>query len=149
MKYPLFLALLNTCALGTSIAAENPLTEHRWQHRLLIAFADSESNAHVSELKAAVSAAACELGDRDLLVGWSFAQGESRVGDELLSAQEADALRQLLPESSHQFTAILIGKDGGIKASYADVPALEEIFALIDGMPMRRSEMHSQPAPCN
>ena len=42
------------------------------------------------------------------------------------------------------FRILLIGKDGGVKASYSEVPELSEVFGLIDAMPMRRDEMRRQ-----
>ena len=48
-----------------------------------------------------------------------------------------------------QFAAILIGKDGGEKYRRYDVPELDGIFALIDGMPMRQDEMSQNPVDCS
>ena len=42
---------------------------------------------------------------------------------------------------SHDYMAWLIGKDGGVKKVYDKPAPVKEIFALIDGMPMRRQEM--------
>jgi hypothetical protein len=149
MKYPIMLTLLGAYALGSSVAAAESLAAHRWQHRLLIGFANSEDDVRVDALNKSFTAAACELEDRDLIVGWSFKFGGSRLGDQALSAQDAESLRQMPDGQSHEFMVTLIGKDGGVKARYADVPSLVEIFALIDGMPMRRSEMRSRPSPCD
>ncbi|WP_425145574.1 DUF4174 domain-containing protein [Deinococcus sp.] len=40
--------------------------------------------------------------------------------------------------------AALIGKDGGVKASYATPPSLTAVLALIDTMPMRQQEGRSR-----
>ena len=40
--------------------------------------------------------------------------------------------------------AALIGKDGGVKASYATPPSLTAVLALIDTMPMRQQERRSR-----
>ena len=42
--------------------------------------------------------------------------------------------------STSEFRLILIGKDGGIKLNSRKI-SLEEIFSLIDKMPMRQEEM--------
>ena len=39
------------------------------------------------------------------------------------------------------FAVFLIGKDGGIKMRKEKVVPMEEIFRLIDSMPMRQAEM--------
>jgi hypothetical protein len=46
------------------------------------------------------------------------------------------------------FRVLLIGKDGGEKLRFADVPDLQAIYAVIDGMPMRSREMSSDPGRC-
>ena len=39
---------------------------------------------------------------------------------------------------------ILLGKDGGIKLKRNDRVKFEEIFSLIDSMPMRKDEMRQK-----
>ena len=46
---------------------------------------------------------------------------------------------KLVPHADYM--AWLIGKDGGIKQTYNKPASVKEIFALIDGMPMRKQEM--------
>ena len=43
-----------------------------------------------------------------------------------------------------QFTLLLIGKDGGIRLSSKKVIPKEQLFALIDTMPMRQDEIKRQ-----
>ena len=43
------------------------------------------------------------------------------------------------------FNILLIGKDGGVKSVWSRVVETKEIFALVDAMPMRRSEMKRNP----
>jgi hypothetical protein len=43
------------------------------------------------------------------------------------------------------FSVALIGKDGGEKARRAQPISSEELFALVDAMPMRREEMRARP----
>lgn len=44
------------------------------------------------------------------------------------------------PEKNKPFTVQLIGLDGGIKFTSEEMVTKEKIFAMIDAMPMRRSE---------
>jgi hypothetical protein len=148
MRYPVIVSLLGACALGSSAGFAEPLSAYRWQHRVLIAFATSAADPRVAAFEEAIALDICELHDRDLVVGYSFRDGSSRLGDRELSETDAEALRQMHPSAPDDFVVMLVGKDGGVKARYADVPWLAEIFALIDGMPMRRSEMRSRPSPC-
>ena len=41
--------------------------------------------------------------------------------------------------------AILVGKDGGVKLRQNAQVKLNDIFALIDAMPMRQEEMRQKP----
>ena len=43
---------------------------------------------------------------------------------------------------------VLVGKDGGAKLRTAEVPDLDALFDLIDGMPMRIAEMRRRGTPC-
>jgi hypothetical protein len=46
------------------------------------------------------------------------------------------------------FSALLIGKDGSEKLRLNEVPDLQAIYAVIDGMPMRSREMSADPSLC-
>jgi hypothetical protein len=60
-------------------------------------------------------------------------------------ASEAKALRTRYgAEDGSTFTALLIGKDGGVKWRDREPADLSRIFSLIDSMPMRRQEMTRQ-----
>lgn len=48
---------------------------------------------------------------------------------------------------SDTFTLLLIGKDGGEKYRVGKPTAAQELFAIIDAMPMRQSEMHRNKKP--
>ena len=78
---------------------------------------------------------------RDLVVFQLFSD-HGRVGDQPLTAQAVDALRQRLALHAQDRTLILIGKDGGIKRRAPLETPLSEILVQIDAMPMRRNEMN-------
>jgi len=46
------------------------------------------------------------------------------------------------------FAVVLIGKDGGQKLRVNDVPDLQAVYAMVDGMPMRGQEMSADPGRC-
>lgn len=52
-----------------------------------------------------------------------------------------ERLRAALGVEGGAFSLRLIGKDGGVKLARDAVVPMDEIYALIDTMPMRRSEM--------
>ena len=142
-------AVLFAHAVSSGSAEIDPLANYRWNHRVLLVFANSESGGDARLLSRALAASHCETEERDMVVGWIVEDGPSRFGDAEISRETAGLLREGLEVAPGGFAVLLIGKDGGVKARYAEVPALGELFALIDGMPMRRSEMRSRPSACN
>lgn len=148
MRYLIVAAMLSVCTVISSAQDMDPLAEHRWKHRLLIAFANDDADAHANALRTSLAAASCELEDREMVIGWVLSEGSSRLGEAAISDEIAGLLRSGLEIQPGVFAVVLIGKDGGVKARYGSVPALSELFALIDGMPMRRSEMRSSRSVC-
>ena len=124
-----------------SAADDDPLRELRWESRVLLVFATSMTDAKVAEMQAIADASREELVDRDLLFGWVLSDEESRLDGEPVSPEYAERLRDRAGFDADDFGVVLVGKDGGIKARYDGVPDLDAVFALIDGMPMRRREM--------
>ena len=52
--------------------------------------------------------------------------------------------------SSDSFALTLLGRDGGMKLESETAVGMEEVYALIDTMPMRRREMLGYyNAPCS
>jgi len=148
MKYLAIAALLSVFTVTSSAQTTEPLAEHRWKHRLLIAFANASGDSRAAALRTSLAAAKCELDDRDLVIGWVLSEETSRIGEAAMSDESAGVLRSGLRIQPGEFAVLLVGKDGGVKARYTSVPDLSEIFGLIDGMPMRRSEMRSSRAEC-
>lgn len=136
--------------MQTPAAADaNPLSEFRWENRPLLIFATHADDPDVQQTRRALGAVACELNDRDMVIGWILERGESRLGEASIDSATAGAIRSRLRIRQGAFAAVLIGKDGGVKARYAKAPELKEVFVLIDGMPMRRSEMRQRGLNCD
>lgn len=68
-------------------------------------------------------------------------EGTSMVGHQELTAAEAAATRAALGIQAGSFALRLIGKDGSVKLSTESPTPSQEIFALIDSMPMRKAEI--------
>ncbi|WP_260761225.1 DUF4174 domain-containing protein [Mycobacterium sp. SMC-4] len=74
--------------------------------------------------------------------------GNSSLDGHTMDAAEAQRLVARYAIDTEGFTALLIGKDGGEKRRIDGVPDLRAIYAVIDGMPMRSSEMNSAASRC-
>lgn len=134
-------ALLLGALAATNAAVVDPLSALRWESRVLLVFAESDDADEVAAMQAALQSFEPEMIERDLKVGWLLVDGDSRLDDRTIDREQANALRQRTRVDAGSFAVLLIGKDGGVKARYDQVPDLRSVFALIDGMPMRRQEM--------
>ena len=112
----------------------NPLKPYLWKNRILLV----HSNQQLVEL----SKQKADLADRDLLI-FRLSENTPPLPNEVsLTAKERKELRDLYKvDKKEQATFILIGKDGGEKARQKKTLDLAKFFALIDTMPMRKSEM--------
>ncbi len=117
------------------------LDTYRWRKRILVMSAPSEEDERLQDQLEAIAASAAEFNDRDMLLITLLDTGDSRAGEEALTAAEADALRRHLRLAPGSFTVSLIGKDGTIKLTSEEPVPIAEIYALIDTMPMRRREL--------
>lgn len=108
----------------------NRLAEHKRSERLLIVFAPDESDESLIEQKKLVEESETGFEERDLLpvyiAATSPGDAEIRVG---------------FGVERGSFAAVLVGKDGTEKARFESPVATEELFRLIDAMPMRKREM--------
>jgi len=82
--------------------------------------------------------------DRELMVLEIIEQGQSRAGNQLLSEKSVQAIRKRLGVQAGTFQVLLIGKDGGVKLRSREPVSVNDLFGLIDSMPMRQQEMESK-----
>ncbi|MFT6202543.1 MAG: hypothetical protein ACI9V1_000466 [Spirosomataceae bacterium] len=100
------------------------LTDYKWKNRILLVFGNEKNEELLEKQQAIFNAQKSELAERDLIV---FMNPESR------------SMKKLCDETG--FEVILIGKDSGVKKRKTELMSTNELFAIIDAMPMRRSEM--------
>jgi hypothetical protein len=125
-------------ALGTDLAG------YRWKNRLLLIFSPTRSNPNFATFNQDLMRRSLEVDDRDLIVFRILEEGPSQRGKKPLAPEDAENLRRRFGARPGVFTVILIGKDGGVKMVREDHAELQEIFDLIDSMPMRQREMREQ-----
>lgn len=121
-------ARASDAALVTPLpTATADLSAYRWERRPVLVFAPAAEDPAYREQMEMLRAARAGLKERDIVV---------------LTDDDPGALGRLRTGLALDgFTVMLVGKDGGVKLR-ADRPvAAEELFALIDRMPMRRREM--------
>ena len=95
------------------------LAQYQWKHRVIILCGDSHSDSYQKQL--------------------------NMLSAEELDAKFADRKLILIKDSKEHcddvFKIMLYGLDGGMKLSSSTVVKAQEIFDLIDSMPMRRAEI--------
>lgn len=119
------------------------LSVHEWRDRLLILVADDPDDATLNAQLRDVTRQRDGIVDRRLRVFRLFADS-GWVDDRPLTREDVDRLRRDLRIVRGQRQLILIGLDGGIKRRAELSTDLTDVFAQIDGMPMRRQELRSR-----
>jgi tRNA G18 (ribose-2'-O)-methylase SpoU len=113
-----------SASINTS--AQN-LTDYKWKNRILLVFGNEKNEELLEKQQAIFNAQKSELAERELMV---FVNPES------------DSMAKLRKEKG--FEVILIGKDGGVKKRKTALITTDELFGIIDSMPMRQSEMRGK-----
>lgn len=130
--------LVNSMTLAQNASNEDPFLCYLWKNRLLLV---CEPDAGRVEEIVRVLNTSEGIAARDL-VWMVFHNGQIVSNVDLAS-----------PSSLYTWTVetlfvegkkiLLIGKDGGLKARF-DRLSLDEVYQIIDGMPMRRREMRER-----
>ena len=116
------------------------LDQARWVNRVLVLSANSSDHPDLLAMTDRISLRACEVANRDLITIVVTNGATARLDGQLLDAGSTRRLLSRLRLPGHEFAMLLFGKDGGLKRRWSDAVPLGEVFALIDGMPMRRAE---------
>jgi NADH dehydrogenase [ubiquinone] 1 alpha subcomplex assembly factor 1 len=135
--FELRLAAVNAFSAQEDFALER----YRWKQRVLIVGAPDRGDAELVRLQNDMAATREEFADRDMVLVTLLDSGVSMAGERRLTEPEAAAARTALGIKGGSFALRLIGKDGSVKLSQESPAALAEIYALIDTMPMRQSEV--------
>ena len=113
------------------------LSDYRWKNRLVLILNPDGDDPLVHPQVESFKNLSADITERDLLV---FILHRDVVTDLKGEKQRLDA--EEVPYKNFQ-GVILIGKDGGVKLKEEYFVAPSVIFTLIDGMPMRRSEIRA------
>jgi hypothetical protein len=144
MMMVLLTAVLACALFGGRDALSMDLNQFQWKSRLLFIFAPQEGDEVFQALQSEMLTLPDEISERDLVVFKIFETGPSFMETSRIDPQTAAAIRTKFAAPLGQFTCILVGKDGGVKLKRHAPVKLEEIFGLIDAMPMRREEMRKK-----
>ena len=147
MKYlckTLLLLVMGAMAAQAGGQDKIRLKDYQWKNRLIIVFSPSPEDPGYRALEKEIAVQEEEVIDRDLLVFHILETGEIKLGESSWQTGAGDYLRKRFSISPGTFTVLLIGKDGGVKLRRKGRVLLDEIFSLIDTMPMRQREMREK-----
>ncbi|AOS97711.1 hypothetical protein AUP74_02303 [Microbulbifer aggregans] len=112
------------------------LDQLQWKNRILLVRAATETDGAARELREAEAG----VTDRDMV--WFIVAARNIVQTNYPGALAEDFADKLLegyfPQAGDN--VVLIGKDGGVKHRAPELN-LENVFSLIDAMPMRKQEI--------
>lgn len=129
-------------ATGSQAADDaNPLKADQWKVRPLVIVAPQADDPVLVRQQDIVQIPAHQqaMAERELVV-YTIVGDVALRGDERLSAAQARAIRKALNVADDApATVMLVGKDGGVKLTRREPIAAEELFGIVDAMPMRRA----------
>ena len=130
-------------SLNGAASGENnvELSDYLWKKRPLLLFSPSPDSPVYRSVSDNLSAHFDQIVDRHMVIIEVFENGMIRIDGKSDSRHSAASLRQRFSAEEGGLTAILVGKDGGLKLRQNGRLELSEIFSLIDTMPMRQQEM--------
>jgi len=112
----------------------NPFKEYIWKNRVIVTFSPNKNNTDRSHFLNSINKNLCEYNSRNIIhIDLLFNEKNEEI-------EKYKSFFEKLSISTSEFRLILFGKDGGIKLNSRNT-SLEEIFSLIDTMPMRQEEM--------
>ncbi|MCC5941958.1 MAG: DUF4174 domain-containing protein [Balneolaceae bacterium] len=135
--------LLSSMAIQPNDPIDVNLSDYRWENRVLILYANSALDDQYTNQMQVFSNHRDGMEERDLIIISLFNEGSSFLGDKTISLQSTESLIGKFAPDEETYKLILIGKDGGVKLQSESTITAENLFGLIDSMPMRRQEMRN------
>lgn len=133
-SFIIFFSFLSISLNSADASIDELLSTFRWKNRVIIVMTSSSNSTDFKEQLDILSTVRKELEERDLVLV-TVPDGESFRG------VKSDEFQRVYNPDKETFRFILLGKDGGVKLTANKTVGTQEIFALIDSMPMRRMEM--------
>lgn len=142
MRYHFFLPLFFLLYLMTEVPLKaQHFSQHRWEDRVLLIYtADVKEDRWKSQL-AILAADPVGMAERKLVV-YQIVDGHYKNGWEAQGDwKKLESYTYPASSTTQGFEIVLIGLDGGVKLRQNELLSLAKLYALIDGMPMRRAEL--------
>ncbi|CAL2056467.1 DUF4174 domain-containing protein [Tenacibaculum sp. 190524A05c] len=149
MKYYLLVFVLVLCT--SILPAQNlDLSEFEWKNRVLLTVSNSNSSLLALEQMTVFNSNAKGFKERKLILFEIQPERYRKITVNDMSIIKTDWKYSNKPYLKYQskkvkFKALLIGLDGGIKNTKTNkIFTQTDLFAIIDGMPMRKRELRKK-----
>ncbi len=119
------------------------ISSHKWENRVLIVLTEDSGNPLLKKQIEELEKHTAGLSERKLIVYISTPQ-KFKKGLDSESWETSSEIYSQFKNSKSDIEIILVGLDGGVKSRNGDFTPAQNIFALIDGMPMRRQEIRKK-----
>jgi hypothetical protein len=119
------------------------LKDFLWKNRPVIIFVDSKNNGQYKSFKKDWNSNSIGTQDRDIILFEIISNKHGLLKNKPISDKSVRAIINQLGKGTNSFEIILVGKDGSVKLRSSD-SSLNEIFSLIDSMPMRKYEIQQK-----
>lgn len=131
---------IHIALLTPNVLNGQDLNTHQWKNRVLLVISETESNpVYIKQLEEWQSDKE-GFKERKLIIYQIFPSYYIKgFTDEKI---ESRSLYNAHRSSEDTFQVILIGLDRGVKYKTSDFLNNTSLFAIIDGMPMRRAELN-------
>ena len=140
MKYIVLFSAIFFSAIWGNMAAQD-LSKHQWKNRVILLLTDDTSNSTFQNQLTAFKNDIDGMDERKLIV-YKITPEKYSVGLENKNVGTPSKIYSDYKRSKASFEIFLIGLDGGIKLHQTKLLSIEKLFAIIDGMPMRRAEIN-------
>ena len=117
------------------------LERYQSKMRPLLIFSPAEDNVAYGVQARRIDAERDGFRDREMVLFEIVAGGESRGAGEPLDAVTVDVIRKKFGVGEEEFAVVLVGKDGTEKRRWSIPVEMNEVFALIDSMAIRKEEI--------
>jgi len=130
--------------ISMNLVGQN-LDRHNWENRILIVKTEDEQSKKFQEQLFEFRDSSKEFKERKLVLYRIVKEKYELTDYGNIGNQESGELNQNLIEgllnTEEKFEIILIGLDGRVKLQQTDILTKEELFQIIDSMPMRKVEL--------
>jgi hypothetical protein len=142
MKYR-FTLLVLFCLSMTQFSNGQHFTDYRWKSRLIVIKTTSKKDSLASQQLNRFKNLSKEIIERKLILFQVTNDSMTRY-DEFITEVTIQKQRGKRAYKIARFEVLLIGLDGGIKSRFKEPVNAQQIFSIIDAMPMRQSQVEGK-----